>query len=243
MHDAENPGPQLRIFSHRHTLPRAVVIKKDRFEVVELAERAIRTARQEAEAIVGQAEADAALIREAAQREGYQEGRRAMAAAEVALRGEAVRLRAEAGERLLRLAVALAERVLGEELRTHPEALLALVRRALGQVAFCRRAVVRLNPEDARLLVGAYPTLAEVVRGGAELSILEDCDLSRGYCLVETEGGRVDGSVPVLLASLEEALLGGALPAVETARVETAPPETARVETARVETGPTEDKP
>lgn len=203
------PEPLLRIVGIRNTLPRGVVIRSDRFEGVELAERAVTAARQEAAAIRAAAMEDARELREAARREGLEEGRRALAAAEVALRAEAVQLRAEAGDRLLRLAVTLAERVVGAELRARPEALLALVRKTVAQVAFCRRAVVRLHPEDERRLAEAYPALSATVAGGAELRLEADPGLAPGDCLVETDGGRVDGSVRVLLASLEETLLAG----------------------------------
>lgn len=208
----EGDPPPLRILALRETLPRSVVIRADRFETVDLAEQAVAAARTQAAAIARRAEEEALILREAARQEGLHEGRQALAAAEVALRAEAVRLRTEAGDRLLRLAVTLAERILGQELRSQPEAILALVRQALGQVAFCSRATLRLHPGDASLLTTAYPALAVAVQGGAELVLVEDPTLARGDCLVEAEGGRVDGSVRVLLASLERALLAGGAP-------------------------------
>jgi flagellar biosynthesis/type III secretory pathway protein FliH len=196
----------------RETLPRAVVIKRDRVEALDLAERAIARAKDEAAALMGAAKEEAVRLGEKAREEGRREGLRSLALGEAALRAEAVRLRAEAGDRLLRLAVALAGEVLGQELRTQPEALLALVRKAIAQVSFCSRAVVRLHPDDARALATAYPALHEAVRGGEELSLVEDPELERGDCLVEAAGGRVDGSARVLLSSLEQALRSGAAP-------------------------------
>lgn len=198
--------PAAIVLPSSRPLPRAVRIRRDRFEAVDLAERSVARAEADALAIRQQAEETAMRLREAARLEGLEEGRRALAVAEVTLRAEGARLRAEAGDRLLRLAVSLAERVLGQELRTHPEAILALVRQALGQLSLCGNAVLRLHPEDARSLTTAYPALASVAQGGAELTLVEDPSLARGDCLVEADGGRVDGSVRVLLAHLEAAM-------------------------------------
>ncbi|MDY0005006.1 MAG: FliH/SctL family protein [Polyangia bacterium] len=209
---AQDSLPRLRVLLARETLPRAVVIKRDRVEALDLAERAIARAKDEAAALMGAAKEEAVRLGEKAREEGRREGLRSLALGEAALRAEAVRLRAEAGDRLLRLAVALAGEVLGQELRTQPEALLALVRKAIAQVSFCSRAVVRLHPDDARALATAYPALHEAVRGGEELSLVEDPELERGDCLVEAAGGRVDGSARVLLSSLEQALRSGAAP-------------------------------
>ncbi len=186
--------------------PTAERIRPDPFEQIGAARRAVGRAEQEAAQILSDAREEAKALRQEAREEGTAEGRRAVAAAELALRAEAVRLREEAGDRLVRLAVTLARQVLDHELNSDPAAILRLVRRAVAQVSWAPRARVRLHPEEARRLGEAYPQLSATAAGGAELEIRADDSLSPGDCLVETESGEVDGSVRARLADLERAL-------------------------------------
>ncbi len=191
-----------------HVLDRGgVVVRRPELEELSEARRAIATAREEARSILASAEAEAEKARLRGYEDGLARARQEAAAAAVALRAEALRLRAEAGERLVRLAVDLARRVLKEELRQHPEALESLARGALSQVSWCQRVTLRLHPEDADRLRSAAPDLAQAMTPGAELRLEPDETLAPGSCLVETEAGELDGSVEVQLAALQEALL------------------------------------
>jgi type III secretion system HrpE/YscL family protein len=186
--------------------PTAERIRPAPFEQIGAANRAVSRAEQQAAQIRSDAHKEADALRREAREAGTAEARRALVAAELALRAEAVRLRERAGDRLVRLAVTLAQQVLDHELSSDPAAILRLVRRAVAQVSWAPRARVRLHPEEARRLEQAYPRLSATAAGGAELEIRADASLSPGDCLVETESGEVDGSVRARLADLEQAL-------------------------------------
>lgn len=93
---------------------------------------------------------------------------------------------------VLELACELARQVLRHELSTNPNALLPVIREALGVLAIdSKAALVRLNPLD-------QDVLAEVLRtefSGLALTLLADSSISRGGCLVEAAGTVVDGTV------------------------------------------------
>ena len=186
----------------------AVVIRQDAFEPITLADRAVAAAAAQAEEILARARQDAEHARLQGYAEGYAQGTQEAAKLALAVRQEAVQMRSRAGDRLVRLGVDLARRVIGQELTLSPEVIVGLARRALSEVSWCRRAVLRLHPEDARSLQLACPNLASLLDNGAELTLLADDRLGRGACLVETASGEVDGSVELQLAALEQALLG-----------------------------------
>jgi len=183
------------------------VVRKRQLEELDLARRAVATARQEAREMLDQARNQAAQERSRGYQEGLARAQAEAAGAAVALRVEATRLRAEAGDRLIRLAVQLAGQVVHHELRTAPEALEDIARAALAQVSWCQRITLRLHPDDAQHLSAAQPRLAEALDAGTELRLETDPTLAPGACLVETEAGAVDASVQVQLAALERALL------------------------------------
>lgn len=93
---------------------------------------------------------------------------------------------------VLELACELARQVLRHELSANPNALLPVVREALGVLASdSKAAVVRMNPLD-------IDVLAEGLRqefAGLSLTVLTDGTITRGGCLVESAGTVVDGTL------------------------------------------------
>ncbi len=189
------------------------MVHRRRLEELDRVRRATEAAEQEARGILEEARREAVRERTRGYQEGLVQARQEAAVQAVALRAEAMLLRAEAGDRLIRLAVELAQRVLHQELHTAPDAVEGLARAALAQVSWCQRITLRLHPDDARALEAANPRLTEGLDPGAELRLEADPTLDYGDCLVETESGDLDASVKVQLAALEQALLAeGATP-------------------------------
>lgn len=143
---------------------------------------------------------------------GFEEGRAEGEAAEGARLAHAVRaaqgaleeLRAGemrwAGtieENVCALAVAVARHLLGRELRDDPEAVAALVRRALAEFPIDQPLRIRVNPTD----LAAISALREgdgapaAVTQGREAHWLPDAQIVPGGCLVEGRDRIVDGRV------------------------------------------------
>ncbi len=93
---------------------------------------------------------------------------------------------------LLELACDLARQIVRHELSINPNALQPVVREALGLlVAESKSVLVRLNPLDLEILDGVvreeFPGLA--------LTLTGDASVTRGGCLVESNGTVVDGTL------------------------------------------------
>jgi flagellar assembly protein FliH len=93
---------------------------------------------------------------------------------------------------VLELACEIARQVLRHELASNPNALLPVVREALGMLASdSKAAVVRLNPVDlevvSNVLQSEFPGLA--------LQVLGDAAVQPGGCVVESAGTVVDGTL------------------------------------------------
>ncbi len=109
------------------------------------------------------------------------------------------RVRHEAEADLVRLAIAIARRILRRELTVDPEALLGLAKAALSRVDARELKRVRAHPETAawlkpRLESAGLPTRVEVVA---------DASLEPGAVLFETTRGLLDASIETQLGEIE----------------------------------------
>ncbi len=167
-----------------------------------------RLAELEAQAAAREAQARRAGFEEgeaAARRsleEAYREALQRAARATAELAGLRRRLRQQAEEDLVRLAVAIARRILRRELSTDPQALLGLVKAALERIDAREVLRLRVHPEDARTLESSFADLGVPER----IEVLADRRLERGALLIETERGELDGSVDTQLAEIERGL-------------------------------------
>ncbi len=111
-------------------------------------------------------------------------------------------IRSEAEQDIVRLAVAIARRVLHREVSQDPEALLGIVKAALDRIEMRELHRVRLHPEDAPA-IQRYLTAAGAP---ARVEIQADPSLERGSAILETTRGNLDASVSTQLGEIERGL-------------------------------------
>jgi type III secretion system HrpE/YscL family protein len=177
------------------------ILRPAQLEALAEAERLLASARQEAAGILEQARAEAEMVRQQA----LERGQAQASAALVAAQAQARRIQVDARADLTRLAVAIAEKLLDEELALHPERVARIVERCLGQVGAARRVVLRVNPADQPTLDRELPRLRGLVEADA-LVLEPDPTIRAGGCLLETELGQVDGRLETQLQAILEAL-------------------------------------
>ncbi|MDR2031683.1 MAG: flagellar assembly protein FliH [Azoarcus sp.] len=100
------------------------------------------------------------------------------------------RLDAEIAEELMSLAIELARKVLQHTLTLEPEAVVNVVRAALRHLPQ-NRTHIHLHPDDVAL---ARKHLGDALDQGEHL-LIEDIQVSRGGCRVDTESAQVDATM------------------------------------------------
>ncbi len=107
---------------------------------------------------------------------------------------------------MLKVATAIAARVIRRELKHDPEIPLTLIREALEMAAGSTQIQLRLNPVDHAALAGQVQNLvAHLARaGGAE--VIADETISAGGCRVDTRMGSIDQQFEAQLARIEQEL-------------------------------------
>jgi type III secretion protein L len=182
-----------------------------------ITKRQIVEARVEARRIVDQAERDAAAIREQAESIARESRERAYREGQESAMSEWFSLLLEARERrdqalagverdVLRLAVKIAEKILGRELERDKEAVVDIVATALRQARRNEMLTLRVNPSDLPV-VEQHRQRYERVGRNQFLDIVPDPAVTAGGCVVESESGTIDAQLGTQLRVLERALV------------------------------------
>ena len=196
---------------------RAVIVPFEWLESGQAASKARRAATSEPADTTPVQDRIAALERDAFAK-GFAQGEKAGAEA-AAKRGEAALrrltqtiqevtdLRAEmihqTEQQLVRLALAVARRLVHREISLDPDLLIAIARVAMERLGEMANVTVRLHPDD----YAATAAAREREWTGSQLKVVADARLPRGGCRIESEFGVVDAGVDAQLQELAQALL------------------------------------
>ena len=112
------------------------------------------------------------------------------------------RVRAEAEDDAVKLAIAIARRVLYRELSTDPDAIVGLVAAAFGKLNARELMRLRVTPTDAATIQN-YRAKLQIP---AALEIVADGTLPPGSAIFETTRGDLDASVDTQLAEIDRGL-------------------------------------
>jgi flagellar assembly protein FliH len=107
----------------------------------------------------------------------------------------------------LRVASAIASRIVRREIDKVPLITLDLVREALNLAAGNERITLRLHPDDQATLGDRASKLAQELGSLAEVRVVADPAISPGGCRVDTEFGSIDQQLEAQLARITEELL------------------------------------
>lgn len=185
----------------------------------------IERARRQASRLVARAEAEAAQIIERAHREGEKAARdiedsaiealvaQRMAGVWPALQQAAQSVATARAEWLLqwegsavKLATAIAARVIRSEVTHNPEITLALVRESLELAAGSTHIRLRLHPEDLAQLGDFVERITEELAPAGTTELIADAAVEQGGCRLETSLGTIDQQFAAQLARIEEEL-------------------------------------
>jgi flagellar biosynthesis/type III secretory pathway protein FliH len=185
--------------------------------------REVLTARQQAERVLAQADADADMRRQAAlvaaeeerlkgYERGLEEGRKAaleeMTELMIRVRQDAAQVRLESKDSAIPLARKMAERIVGRALELHPSLIADIANQALA-VAKPRAGEVtlRVSPQDLPALERERPHLVSRLATGVDLRLLADEKVGVGGCIIEASSGvRLDARLNTQLDAIEKAL-------------------------------------
>jgi flagellar assembly protein FliH len=112
------------------------------------------------------------------------------------------KVRSEAEDDAMKLAIAIARRVLYRELATDPDAILGLIKAAFGKLNARETHRLRVSPADAAT-IQEHRAKLQIPPG---LEIVGDGALTQGSAIFETTRGDLDASVDTQLAEIDRGL-------------------------------------
>jgi type III secretion protein L len=187
------------------------VIKQQVVGAYGQAKEILAVAEQEAARIIQ----DAERLREEQARlgwdEGYKKGFEETLGKLAQLEEETQKIFQDLEPKVVQLSMKVAEKIIGSELATRPDAIAAIVAQALRTVRHQRDVNIRVNPAQAPALEAHKKTLLGVLSRARDVVIRADPSVREGGCVIETELGILDADLQTQLEILERAL-GGGLP-------------------------------
>jgi len=174
----------------------------------------------QAKEILGVAEQEAARILQDAERireeqarlgweEGYKKGYEEALAGLARVEAETAAVFSDIEPKVIQLSMKVAEKIIGSEMATRPDAIAAIVAQALKTVRHQREVIVRVNPAQVGALETHKKTLLGVLSRAKDVSIRGDPALRQGGCVIETELGILDADLTTQMEILGRALEGG----------------------------------
>lgn len=170
----------------------------------------------EAKEIIDQAREDAALLKQATQKEceelrksaeeeGFAEGLAKFNAQLLYFDSELKKIRHEAMQAVLPLALRAAKKVVGKELETNPETIVDIVLQAIAPVTQNRFIKIYVNKDERETLEASKSKIRAILEQVESLTILDRPDIAPGGCIIETEAGIINATIENQWRALEAA--------------------------------------
>lgn len=118
---------------------------------------------------------------------------------------ERERLLATAETELARLAIKVAERIIGQEVRSAGEVIMGVVRQALSGIKDREEVLIRVSPDDYHIVNEDRTALSRMVEGLKNFELVVDSKVEAGGCIIETNLGNVDARLSTQLAAVAAA--------------------------------------
>ncbi len=188
-----------------HIAPGKKSIPADEFSTLQSAHEILQIVEEEAAAFREQTAIEAEKTKESAFQEGFQEGLKSLNEHLLALDKELKELREEIQKKILPLALKAARKIIGEELRLHPDRIVDIVLTSLKPVTQHRKIIIYVNKADLQILEEEKPKIKKLFEHLENLSIQERSDVEPGGCMIETEAGIINAQLENQWRALEAA--------------------------------------
>lgn len=187
------------------TAPGKKVIPAKEFSSLEKADKLLKEVKKEAAAYKKECLIEAETIKEQAFQEGFQEGLTSVNKHLFALDQELKAIRNDVQKKILPLALKAARKIIGEELKLHPDRIVDIVLNSLKPVTQHRKIIIYVNKVDLQELEDNRSRIKKIFEHLENLSIQERADIEPGGCMIETEAGIINAQLENQWRALESA--------------------------------------
>ncbi len=188
-----------------HLAPDTKILPASEFSTLVDAKTILETAKEESSSYKKEVAKEAEKIKDSAFEEGFQEGLHSLNRHIQALDKELKTLRADIQVKILPLALKAARKIIGEELKMHPDRIVDIVLTSLKPVTQHRKVIIYVNRVDLETMELHRPRIKNIFEHLENLSIQERDDIEPGGCMIETEAGIINAQLENQWRALETA--------------------------------------
>ncbi|MBA3958311.1 MAG: HrpE/YscL family type III secretion apparatus protein [Parachlamydiaceae bacterium] len=178
-----------------HIAPNQKVIPAEEFSTLQSALEVLEKAKQDAELYKKEVVAEIEVLKEQAQREGYEAGFTQWVAHVEKLEAEIGKVRQDMEKMVLPVALKAAQKMVSKELELAPSTISNIVSANLKAVAQHKQVTIYVNKKDLEILEAQRTQLKQIFEQLEVLSIRERADIAPGGCVIETEGGIINAQI------------------------------------------------
>lgn len=150
-------------------------------------------------------EEECETTRQIAYEEGYQDGLEKLNEKILKLDHELKLFQEEIQKKILPIAIQASRKILGEELKSHPDRIVDITMQALKPVIQHHRVKIYVNKNDLDVLEKNKDKIRKILEQVEAFSIEERADIEPGGCIIETEAGIINAQLENQWRALESA--------------------------------------
>ncbi len=185
--------------------PGEKVISKAEFSKVVSAQEILKEAEKQTKEYKELVIEECEKIKEVAYKEGFQEGLKQLNEHILSVGHLLKTVRDEVNKKILPLAIQAAKKILGEELKLHPDRIVEIVKQALKPVMQHHKIVIYLNKLDLERVEKKKKEVRKMLDQAESFSLKEREDIEPGGCIIETEAGIINAQLENQWRALETA--------------------------------------
>jgi type III secretion protein L len=193
-----------------HLTPGVKVIPARSFTIMQNAAEILEKTEDEAKNYCQAAIEEGERIKEQAFAEGYQDGLHALSEHIAHLEQVAQNINQEIEQKMVLIAIKAVQKILGTELKLHPEQVVKIVKTVLKTATQYHDVTIYVSRKDLDILEMNKDKLKAILVNAVRLSLQERSDLKQGDCIIETEAGiinaRLENHWHALTAAFEKYL-------------------------------------
>lgn len=114
---------------------------------------------------------------------------------------------AKTEEQIVKLALAIAEKIINQEVATRKEVILGVLKGVLKNISETEGMKIRINPQDFRHIMEVRKDFLQSIDGVRNVVFEEDLSIKRGGAVVETMFGEVDARLESQIKEIRTAML------------------------------------
>jgi len=188
-----------------HIAPKTKILPSEEFSTVLDAHEVLLEVQEDAEKYKKEVVSEIEVLKEQAQREGFEQGFKQWAEYVARLEIEIAKVRKDTEKLIMPVALKAAKKIVGREIELSETVIVDIVASNLKAVSQHKKITIYVNKKDLEVLEANKNRLKQLFETLEVLVVRERSDILPGGCVIETEGGIINAQLENQWSILENA--------------------------------------